>query len=154
MPALTTRSPPTRTRPNPPIFQTKPPSYLCAIKNAFSNSIVGYSIDFRMKSRLATTALHGAVARRGEVAGCILHSDRGSYLRSRRFVRVLSRHEMVGSMGRIGAAGDNAAMESFCSPDLQDRESALPLGHLLSSTEGRGLASCCPHSPGGCVSTQ
>ena len=30
-----------------------------------------------------------------------------------RFVRALSRHDMVGSMGRVGAAGDNAAMESF-----------------------------------------
>ena len=35
--------------------------------------------------------------------------------RSRKFVRSLSRHEMVGSMGRVGAAGDNAAMESFFS---------------------------------------
>ncbi|WP_415796343.1 DDE-type integrase/transposase/recombinase, partial [Mycolicibacterium frederiksbergense] len=51
--------------------------YLCAIKDVFSNRIVGYSIDSRMKSRLATTALSSAVARRGEVAGCILHSDRG-----------------------------------------------------------------------------
>jgi len=39
---------------------------------------VGYSIDSRMKSRLATTALHSAVARRADVAGCMLHSDRGS----------------------------------------------------------------------------
>jgi putative transposase len=52
--------------------------YLCVIKDVFSNRIVGYSIDSRMKSRLATTALNSAVARRGEVAGCILHSDRGS----------------------------------------------------------------------------
>jgi putative transposase len=52
--------------------------YLCAIKDVFSNRIVGYSIDSRMKSRLATSALHSAVARRGEVAGCIAHSDRGS----------------------------------------------------------------------------
>ncbi|WP_372509624.1 DDE-type integrase/transposase/recombinase [Mycolicibacterium smegmatis] len=52
--------------------------YLCAIKDVFSNRIVGYSIDARMKSRLATTALSSAVARRGDVAGCILHSDRGS----------------------------------------------------------------------------
>jgi len=89
--------------------------YLCAIKDVFSNRIVGYSIDSRMKSRLATTALGSAVARRGEVAGCILHSDRGSQFRSRRFVHALSRHEMVGSMGRVGAAGDNAAMESFFS---------------------------------------
>lgn len=89
--------------------------YLCAIKDVFSNRIVGYSIDSRMKSRLATTALSNAVARRGEVAGCILHSDRGSQFRSRRFVHALSHHEMVGSMGRVGAAGDNAAMESFFS---------------------------------------
>ncbi|NOR03459.1 IS3 family transposase [Mycolicibacterium fortuitum] len=87
--------------------------YLCAIKDVFSNRIVGYSIDSRMKSRLAAAALSSAVARRGDVAGCILHSDRGSQFRSRKFVHVLGRHEMVGSMGRVGAAGDNAAMESF-----------------------------------------
>ncbi|HET6295250.1 MAG TPA: IS3 family transposase [Kribbella sp.] len=89
--------------------------YLCAIKDVFSNRIVGYSIDSRMKSRLATTALSSAVARRGEVAGCILHTDRGSQFRSRKFVHTLGRYDMVGSMGRVGAAGDNAAMESFFS---------------------------------------
>ena len=89
--------------------------YLCAIKDVFSNRIVGYSIDSRMKSRLATQALNSAVARRGEVAGCILHSDRGSQFRSQKFVHALGRHAMVGSMGRVGAAGDNAAMESFFS---------------------------------------
>lgn len=52
--------------------------YVCAIKDAFSNRIVGCSIDSRMKSRLATTALDSAVARRGDGPGCILHSDRGS----------------------------------------------------------------------------
>jgi putative transposase len=89
--------------------------YLCAIKDVFSNRIVGYCMDSRMKSRLATTALHHAVARRGAVAGCILHTDRGSQFRSRKFVPALGRHDMVGSMGRVGAAGDNAAMESFFS---------------------------------------
>jgi putative transposase len=89
--------------------------YLCAIKDVFSNRIVGYSIDSRMKSRLATIALSNAVGRRGEVAGCILHTDRGSQFRSRKFVHALGLHDMVGSMGRVGAAGDNAAMESFFS---------------------------------------
>ncbi|WP_183528781.1 IS3 family transposase [Micrococcus sp. TA1] len=87
--------------------------YLCAIKDVYSNRIVGYSISDRMKSRLAVAALNNAVARRGEVAGCIVHTDRGSQFRSRKFVRALHRHAMVGSMGRVGAAGDNAAMESF-----------------------------------------
>ncbi len=87
--------------------------YLCAVKDVYSNRIVGYSISDRMKSRLAVNALNNAVARRTEVAGCILHTDRGSQFRSRKFVRALHHHDMVGSMGKVGAAGDNAAMESF-----------------------------------------
>jgi putative transposase len=87
--------------------------YLCAIKDVFSNKIVGYSIDSRMKSRLAVNALNNAVAFRGQVAGCVIHSDRGSQFRSRKFLAAISRHRMAGSMGRVGAAGDNAAMESF-----------------------------------------
>jgi transposase InsO family protein len=89
--------------------------YLCAVKDVFSNRIVGYSIDSRMKSRIAVNALNSAVARRGDVAGCVFHTDRGSQFRSRKHVRALARHSMVGSMGRVGAAGDNAAMESFFS---------------------------------------
>jgi len=78
-----------------------------------SNRIVDYSIDPRMKSRLAVTALNNAVARRGDVAGCVVHTDPGSQFRSRKFVRTLGHHNMVGSMGHVGACGDNAAMESF-----------------------------------------
>lgn len=89
--------------------------YLCAVKDVYSNRIVGYSIDSRMKSRLAVAALRHAVTRRDDVAGCVLHTDRGSQFRSRKFVHELNRHDMVGSMGRVGAAGDNAAMESFFS---------------------------------------
>jgi len=87
--------------------------YLCAIKDVWSNRIVGYSISDRMKASLAVNALNQAVARRGDVAGCILHSDRGSQFRSRKLRRSLARHDMVGSMGQVGSAGDNAAMESI-----------------------------------------
>ena len=38
--------------------------YLCAIKDVFSNRIVGYSIDSRIKSRLAGNALNMAVSHR------------------------------------------------------------------------------------------
>src|SRR3954447_13797086 len=34
-------------------------------------------------------------------------------LRSNAFVRALANNGLVGSMGRVGACGDNAAMESF-----------------------------------------
>ena len=57
--------------------------YVCAIKDVFSNRIVGNSIDSRMKSRIAVDALSNAVARRGDVAGAVLHSDRRSPFRSR-----------------------------------------------------------------------
>ena len=87
--------------------------YLCAVKDVFSNRIVGYSMDSRMKSRLAVNALDNAVIRRGDTAGCIVHSDRGSQFRSRKFVHALHHHHLIGSMGQVGAAGDNAAMESF-----------------------------------------
>ena len=67
----------------------------------------------RMKSRIAVDALNHAVMRRGHVTGCVVHSDRGSQSRSRKLLRALDYHGLVGSMGRVGAVGDNAAMESF-----------------------------------------
>jgi putative transposase len=91
--------------------------YMCAIKDAYSNRIVGYSIDSRMQSRLAVAALESAAARRrhdgGELAGCVVHSDRGSQFRSRKFIAALHHNDMVELMGQVGSAGDNAAMESF-----------------------------------------
>jgi transposase InsO family protein len=89
--------------------------YVCAIKDVFSNRIVGWAIADRMKARLVVAAIEMAVARRGDIAGCILHSDRGSQFRARKVQRALTRHRMVGSMGQVGSAGDNAAMESFFS---------------------------------------
>ncbi|GAA1609335.1 hypothetical protein GCM10009693_21720 [Leucobacter chromiireducens subsp. chromiireducens] len=89
--------------------------YLCAVKDVFSGRIVGYSIDSRMKASLAVRAVRNAVRMRGNVNGCIVHSDRGSQFRSRKLRRELTAHNLVGSMGRVAACGDNAAMESFFS---------------------------------------
>ena len=88
--------------------------YCCAIKDVCSQRIVGYSIGARMTAQLAVDALDNAAARRHTV-GVIVHSDRGSQFRSRAFTSRLKHHQMVGSMGRVGACGDNAAMESFFS---------------------------------------
>jgi putative transposase len=86
--------------------------YLCAIKDVWSNRIVGYSIDSNMKATLAVRALHSAIGARPH-EGCVLHSDRGSQFRSKKFVRTLTNNGLLGSMGRVGACADNAAMESF-----------------------------------------
>ena len=80
--------------------------------DACSLRLVGYSIGDRMSADLAVSALRNAIALR-EPAGTIVHSDRGSQFRSRAFVRVLKNNELVGSMGRVASAADNAAIESF-----------------------------------------
>ncbi len=87
--------------------------YLCAVKDVWSGRIVGYSIDDRMTSRLAVRALENAVVRRGDVAGCVVHSDRGSQFRARRYLAALRRNDLLGSMGQVGTSADNAAMESW-----------------------------------------
>jgi transposase InsO family protein len=88
--------------------------YLCAVKDACSKRIVGYSIDSRMTAALAVNALRNALALRGRV-DTVVHSDRGSQFRSHAYVSQLRRTRLRGSMGRVGACADNAAMESFFS---------------------------------------
>ena len=87
--------------------------YLCAFKDVYSNRIVGYSMDSRMTARLAVSALRNAIALRNPAGTLVVHSDRGAQFRSAAFVRTLKDHGLTGSMGRVGACGDNAAMESF-----------------------------------------
>lgn len=93
--------------------------YFCAIKDVFSNRIIGYAAGSHMSSSLALSALNTAIARpkiSGEdVAGCIVHSDRASQFRSAPYCQALTDHGLRGSMGSIAAAGDNTVMESFFS---------------------------------------
>ncbi len=88
--------------------------YMCAIKDACSTRIVGYSIGDRMTSALAVSALRNAIALRGPV-NTVVHSDRGSQFRSNAFVKEVKNSKLRGSMGRVAACADNAAMESFFS---------------------------------------
>jgi transposase InsO family protein len=89
--------------------------YCCAVKDVFSNRIVGYALGDRMTAGLAVAALRSAVARRRPGRVVVVHSDRGSQFRSRAFRAVLKAAGLEGSMGRVASAGDNAAMESFFS---------------------------------------
>lgn len=89
--------------------------YMCAFKDVCSRRIAGYSIDSRMKASLAVRALENALLARAFPRNVIIHSDRGSQFRSRSFQQALQRNGHRGSMGRVGACGDNAAMESFFS---------------------------------------
>ncbi|SNS97566.1 Integrase core domain-containing protein, partial [Geodermatophilus pulveris] len=79
--------------------------YCCAIKDLFSNRIVGYAMDDRMTAQLAVTALRTAVARRQPAGVVVVHSDRGSQFRARSFRAVLTAAGLQGSMGRVASAG-------------------------------------------------
>lgn len=87
--------------------------YVCTFRDCFSGRVVGYAIGPRMTADLAVRALRNAVALRGQPAGTIVHTDRGSQFRSRKFVEALHAAGLVGSMGRVGTCADNAAIESF-----------------------------------------
>lgn len=87
--------------------------YLCAINDLYSRTIVGYVMSSRMKSPLVVEALEDAMRKRGFLGGVVIHSDRGSQFASRKFRTALKVYGVKGSMGRVGACGDNAAMESF-----------------------------------------
>ncbi len=59
--------------------------YCCAIKDLWHNKIVGYFIQPRMKARIAVGALTMAVDHRGFPKDVIVHSDRGSQFRSKKY---------------------------------------------------------------------
>ena len=93
--------------------------YLCAIKDSSQQ-------DRRLLHR---PAYDGPARRLGppknavawrcrngtDVAGCIVHADRGSQFRLPEVPPALTRPGLIGSMGRVASAADNAAMESFFS---------------------------------------
>ena len=119
-------------RPTSPNTDRRGQAVLCAVKDVYSNRIVGYSIDSRMKSRLAVAALEPPSPAAVEVAGCVLHTDRGSQFRIRKFVHALAppRH------GRIDG-------ESRC------RRRQRGHGELLrAAAEERPRPPCLGHPPG------
>ena len=100
--------------------------YCCAVKDLFSNRIVGYAVGDRMTADLSVAALRAAIARRRPDGVVIVHADRGAQFRARSFQAVLKAAGLQGSMGRVASAGDNAAMEML---------RALPQRNVLNSRQ-------------------
>lgn len=90
--------------------------YLCAIKDEHSKKVLGWSIANHMRAELVIDALDMAVAERGgDVAGVILHSDRGSQYTAAVMARACERYGLRRSMGATGICWDNAGAESLWS---------------------------------------
>jgi putative transposase len=87
--------------------------YCCVVLDAYSRSIVGWSIDNRQAASLVMSALAMAVSRRKPRQGSVIHSDHGSQFTSWAFSDRVKNAGLALSMGRIGDAFDNAMMEAF-----------------------------------------
>jgi transposase InsO family protein len=83
--------------------------------DAFSRRVVGWQFASHMRTDLVLDALRMALTRRraGADVELIHHSDAGSQYTSFAFNQVLDDHRVLGSIGSVGDAYDNAMAESF-----------------------------------------
>ncbi len=87
--------------------------YLAAVQDAFSRTIVGWSMANHMRAELVTDALGMGLARRRPDAGLIHHSDQGAQYVSLAFGQQARDAGIAVSMGSKGDCFDNAVAESF-----------------------------------------
>ena len=83
--------------------------------DVFSRRTVGWQFASHMRTDLVLDALRMALTRRehGADVDLIHHSDAGSQYTSFAFQQVLDDHHVLGSIGSVGDAYDNAMAESF-----------------------------------------
>lgn len=87
--------------------------YLAVVIDTFSRLVVGWAMGDRAVTDLVVDAVNMAVWNRRPLAGVIHHSDHGAQYTSLVFGRRLQEAGIVGSMGSVGDALDNAVAESF-----------------------------------------
>jgi putative transposase len=83
--------------------------------DVFSRRVVGWQFAAHMRTDLVLDALRMALTRRqaGADVELVHHSDAGSQYTSLAFNQVLDDHAVLGSIGSVGDAYDNALAESF-----------------------------------------
>jgi transposase InsO family protein len=87
--------------------------YLATIIDAFSRRVVGWAMGERATADLVVNALNMAICRRRPWPQLVHHSDHGSQYTSLAFTQRLKDAGIMGSMGTVGDALDNALAESF-----------------------------------------
>ncbi len=87
--------------------------YLSTALDVFSRRVVGWAMGDRATTESVVAALGMAVWNRRPETGLIHHSDHGSQYGSAAFTKRLREAGIVGSMGSVGDAYDNAVAESF-----------------------------------------
>lgn len=89
--------------------------FLAAIIDAWSRRVIGWSIADHLRTELVADALDMAIWRRRPKpgSGLIHHADHGTQYTSWAFGQRLRTAGLLGSMGTVGDALDNAMAESF-----------------------------------------
>lgn len=89
--------------------------YLAVVIDLFSRFVVGWAVSPVIDRHLVLKALNMAIKRRGNVAGVLFHSDRGSQYASEDHRDALVAGGFTCSMSRRGNCLDNAVSESWFS---------------------------------------
>ena len=87
--------------------------YLSAVKDLYSDVIVGWSMSQCQTRELVIQAVLMALWQRQGAAPVIVHSDRGCQFTSTDYQRFLKGHNLICSMSAVGSCADNASMEGF-----------------------------------------
>ena len=109
--------------------------HCCAVIDAWSRRIVGWSIADHIRTELVVDALEMARWQRSP-AGTIVHADREAQYTSWIFGHRLRQAGLLGSMGRVASSVDNAPIESFWSTmqrKLLDRQHWATRAELTSA---------------------
>jgi putative transposase len=110
--------------------------YLAVVLDAWSRRVIGHSIADHLRAELVVDALQMAIWRRNRPDGTIVHSDHGTQYTSWAFGRRLRAAGLLGSMGTVGDAFDNALAESFFGTlqlELLDRKPRWSSRHELAA---------------------
>lgn len=87
--------------------------YLAVIMDLFSRRCIGWALSRNPDTLLTLDALNMAIDLRGNVAGCVHHSDQGVQYCAGAYVQRLNEVGIKPSMGEVGNSYDNAFAESF-----------------------------------------
>lgn len=102
--------------------------YCCVVLDAYSRRVVGWAIDSRQRTDLATSALGMAIDSRGtagQIPDTIIHADHGTQFTSWTFTERARRAGLLPSLGTVGDPYDSAVAESFWArmqTELLDRQ--------------------------------
>ena len=100
--------------------------YTAAVVDVFSRKVIGWAMSEHLHMQIVLEALNMAVRSRHPVPGTTIHhSDHGAQYTAMAYGKRLHATGLVGSMGSVGDAYDNALMESFWATlqtELLDRQ--------------------------------